>query len=145
MSFHVMSCPHVTSHHVTSYHVESRRTVTRPTCQLTSSNRNQFKLSMTVFVGCLEVCYGFFSSCLHKWEPKLKPRMHNFYKTIICHGGPRNFQSLGNYKLAQLIFWTGYGYCHAIISCNTDYIWMWCLGHFLSPLLVGKKKLLFWD
>ena len=46
------------SHHVTSYHFESRGTVTRPTlhCQLTSSTRNQFKLSMTVFVGCPEGC-----------------------------------------------------------------------------------------
>ena len=51
------SC-HVMSHHVTSYHFESRGTVTQPTlhCQLTSSTRNQFKLSMTVFVGCLEGC-----------------------------------------------------------------------------------------
>ena len=66
-SRHVMSCHimsrlapscHVMSHHVTSYHVESRGTVTRPTlhCQLTSSTRNQFKLSMTVFVGCPEGC-----------------------------------------------------------------------------------------
>ena len=72
MSYHVMSrhvtsrhvmshlapsC-HVMSYHVTSYHVESRGTVTRPTlhCQLTSSTRNQFKLSMTVFVGCPEGC-----------------------------------------------------------------------------------------
>ena len=62
MSYHVMShlapsC-HVMSYHVTSYHVESRGTVTRPTlhCQLTSSTRNQFKLSMTVFVGCSEGC-----------------------------------------------------------------------------------------
>ena len=61
-SCHVMShlspsC-HVMSYHVTSYHVESRGTVTRPTlyCQLTSSTRNQFKLSMTVFVGCPEGC-----------------------------------------------------------------------------------------
>ena len=62
MSRHVTSCPvmsrHVMSHHVTSYHFESRRTVTQPTlhCQLTSSTRNQFKLSMTVFVGCPEGC-----------------------------------------------------------------------------------------
>ena len=65
MPHHVTSCHisnvtscHVTSHHVTSYHVESRGTVTRPTlhCQLTSSTRNQFKLSMTVFVGCPEGC-----------------------------------------------------------------------------------------
>ena len=57
MSRHVTSC-HVMSYHVTSYHVESRGTVTRPTlhCQLTSSTRNQFKLSMTVFVGCPEGC-----------------------------------------------------------------------------------------
>ena len=61
-SCHVMShlapsC-HVMSYHVTSYHVESRGTVTRPTlhCQLTSSTRNHFKLSMTVFVGCPEGC-----------------------------------------------------------------------------------------
>ena len=61
-SCHVMShlapsC-HVMSYHVTSYHVERRGTVTRPTlhCQLTSSTRNQFKLSMTVFVGCPEGC-----------------------------------------------------------------------------------------
>ena len=61
-SCHVMShlapsC-HVMSYHVTSYHVESRGTVTRPTlyCQLNSSTCNQFKLSMTVFVGCLEGC-----------------------------------------------------------------------------------------
>ena len=56
-SCHVTSC-HVMSYHVTSYHVESRGTVTRPTlhCQLTSSTRNQFKLSMTVFVGCPEGC-----------------------------------------------------------------------------------------
>ena len=61
-SCHVMShlspsC-HVMSYHVTSYHVESRGTVTRPTlhCQLTSYTRNQFKLSMTVFVGCPEGC-----------------------------------------------------------------------------------------
>ena len=61
-SCHVMSrlapsC-HVMSYHVTSYHVESRGTVTRPTlhCQLTSSTCNQFKLSMTVFVGCPEGC-----------------------------------------------------------------------------------------
>ena len=66
-SCHVTSC-HVMSHlapschvmpyHVTSYHVESRGTVTRPTlhCQLTSSTRNQFKLSMTMFVGCPEGC-----------------------------------------------------------------------------------------
>ena len=61
-SCHVMShlapsC-HVMSYHVTSYHVESRGTVTRPTlhCQLTSSTRNQFKLSMTMFVGCPEGC-----------------------------------------------------------------------------------------
>ena len=49
---------YVMSHHVTSYHFESRGTVTRPTlhCQLTSSTRNQFKLSMTVFVGCPEGC-----------------------------------------------------------------------------------------
>ena len=54
---HVTSC-HVMSYHVTSYHVESGGTVTRPTlhCQLTSSTRNQFKLSMTVFVGCPECC-----------------------------------------------------------------------------------------
>ena len=67
MSRHVTSCHvmshlapscHVMSYHVTSYHVESRGTVTRPTlyCQLTSSTRNQFKLSMTVFVGCPEGC-----------------------------------------------------------------------------------------
>ena len=64
-SCHVTSCHilprHVTSCHImfnTSYHVESRGTVTRPTlhCQLTSSTRNQFKLSMTVFVGCPEGC-----------------------------------------------------------------------------------------
>ena len=61
-SCHVMShlapsC-HVMSYHVTSYHFESRGTVTGPTlhCQLTSSTRNQFKLSMTVFVGCPEGC-----------------------------------------------------------------------------------------
>ena len=61
-SCHVMShlapsC-HVMSYHVTSYHVKSRGTVTRPTLhyQLTSSTRNQFKLSMTVFVGCPEGC-----------------------------------------------------------------------------------------
>ena len=61
-SCHVMShlapsC-HVMSYLVTSYHVESRGTVTRPTlhCQLTSSTRNQFKLSMTMFVGCPEGC-----------------------------------------------------------------------------------------
>ena len=61
-SCHVMShlapsC-HVMSYHFTSYHIESRGTVTRPTlhCQLTSSTRNQFKLSMTVFVGCPEGC-----------------------------------------------------------------------------------------
>ena len=66
-SCHVTSC-HVVSHlapscqvmsyHVTSYHVESRGTVTRPMlyCQLTSSTRNLFKLSMTVFVGCPEGC-----------------------------------------------------------------------------------------
>ena len=62
MSRHVTSCPvmsrHAMSHHVTSYHFESRGTVTQPTlhCQLTSSTRNQFKLSMTVFVGCPEGC-----------------------------------------------------------------------------------------
>ena len=67
MSHHVTSCHvmshlalscHVMSYHVTSYHVESRGTVTRPTlhCQLTSSTRNQFKLSMTVFVGCPKGC-----------------------------------------------------------------------------------------
>ena len=72
MSYHVMSCHvmwchvmsrlapscHVMSHHVTSYHFKSRGTVTQPTlhCQLTSSTRNQFKLSMTVFVGCPEGC-----------------------------------------------------------------------------------------
>ena len=67
MSRHVTSCHvmshlapscHVMSYHVTSYHVESRGTVTRPPlhCQLTSSTRNQFKLSMTVFVGCPEGC-----------------------------------------------------------------------------------------
>ena len=72
MSYHVMSCHvmwchvmsrlapscHVMSHHVTSYHFESRGTVTQPTlhCQLTSSTPNQFKLSMTVFVGCPEGC-----------------------------------------------------------------------------------------
>ena len=62
MSCHVMShlapsC-HVMSYHVTSYHVESGGTVTRPTlhCQLTSSTRNQFKLSMTMFIGCPEGC-----------------------------------------------------------------------------------------
>ena len=58
-SFHVMS-RHVSHvmYHVTSYHVESRGTVTRLTlhCQLTSSTRNQYKLSMTVFVGCPEGC-----------------------------------------------------------------------------------------
>ena len=62
MSRHVTSCPvmsrHVMSHHVTSYHFKSRGTVTQPTlhCQLTSSTRNQFKLGMTVFVGCPEGC-----------------------------------------------------------------------------------------
>jgi len=67
MSRHVTSCHvmshlatscHVMSYHVTSYHVESRGTVTRPTlhCQLTSSTRNQFKLSKTVFVGCPKGC-----------------------------------------------------------------------------------------
>ena len=67
MSRHVTSCHvmarlapscHVISYLVTSYHVESRGTVPRPTlhCQLTSSTRNQFKLSMTVFVGCPEGC-----------------------------------------------------------------------------------------
>ena len=62
MSRHVTSCPvtshHAMSHHVTSYHFESRGTVTQPTlhCQLTSSTRNQFKSSMTVFVGCPEGC-----------------------------------------------------------------------------------------
>ena len=62
MSRHVTSCPvmsrHAMSHHVTSYHFESRGTVTQPTlhCQLTSSTCNQFKLSMTVFVGCPEGC-----------------------------------------------------------------------------------------
>ena len=62
MSRHVTSCPvmsrHAMSHHVMSYHFESRGTVTQPTlhCQLTSSTRNQFKLSMTVFVGCPEGC-----------------------------------------------------------------------------------------
>ena len=57
MSHLAPSC-HVMSYYVTSYHVESRGTVTRPTlhCQLTSSTRNQFKLSMTVFVGCPEGC-----------------------------------------------------------------------------------------
>ena len=55
---HLAPSCHVMSYHVTSYHVESRGTVTRPTlhCQLTSSTRNQFKLSMTVFVGCPEGC-----------------------------------------------------------------------------------------
>ena len=52
---------HVTSRHVTSCHIlprPRRGTVTRPTlhCQLTSSTRNQFKLSMTMFVGCPEGC-----------------------------------------------------------------------------------------
>ena len=67
MSRHVTSCHvmshlapscHVMSYHVTSYHVKSRGTITRPTlhCQLTSSTRNQFKLSMTMFVGCPEGC-----------------------------------------------------------------------------------------
>ena len=61
-SCHVMShlapsC-HVMPYHVTSYHVESRGTVTRPTlnCQLTSFTRNQFKISMTMFVGCPKGC-----------------------------------------------------------------------------------------
>ena len=55
---HLASSCHVMSYHVTSYHVESRGTVTRPTlhCQPTSSTCNQFKLSMTVFVGCPEGC-----------------------------------------------------------------------------------------
>ena len=55
---HLAPSCHVMSYHVTSYHVESRGTVTRPTLhsQLTSSTRNQFKLSMTVFVGCPEGC-----------------------------------------------------------------------------------------
>ena len=71
MSRHVTSCPvmsrHVMPHHVTSYHVESRGTVTRPTlhCQLTSSTRNQFKLSMTVFVGCPEGCRYHTASALY--------------------------------------------------------------------------------
>ena len=74
MSYHVMS-RHVTSRHVTSCHILPRhvtschimlRHITSkvagrsrgPTlhCQLTSSTRNQFKLSMTVFVGCPEGC-----------------------------------------------------------------------------------------
>ena len=64
MSYHVMS-RHVTSRHVTSCHILPRHVtschimlrhitskVTRPTlhCQLTSSTRNQFKLSMTARV-----------------------------------------------------------------------------------------------
>ena len=61
-SSHVMShlARHVTSCHIMLRHItsKSRGTVTRPTlhCQLTSSTRNQFKLSMTVFVGCPEGC-----------------------------------------------------------------------------------------
>ena len=64
-SRHVTSC-HIFPRHVTSCHimlrhahVESRGTVTQTNrlhCQLTSSTRNQFKLSMTVFVGCPEGC-----------------------------------------------------------------------------------------
>ena len=106
MSRHVTSCHvmshlapscHVMSYHVTSYHVENRGTVTRPTlhCQLTSSTRNQFKLSMTVFVGCPEGCryntasvvydlvhlYSFINinDQLHKWCNKL---YHLIFK---CH------------------------------------------------------------
>ena len=65
---HLAPSCHVMSYHVTSYHVESRGTVTRPTlhCQLTSSTRNQFKLSMTVFVGFPEGCrYNTASAVYH--------------------------------------------------------------------------------
>ena len=64
MSRHVVS-RNVTSCHVTSCHVMShlavlprprRGTVTRPTLHCQLSTRNQFKLSMTVFVGCPEGC-----------------------------------------------------------------------------------------
>ena len=80
MSRHVTSCPvmsrHAMSHHVTSYHLESRGTVTQPTlyCQLTSSTRNQFKLSMTVFVGCPEGCRYHTASAVY-----------DLVKTLICN------------------------------------------------------------
>ena len=94
MSHHVTSCPvmsrHVMSHHVTSYHVESHGTVTRPTlhCQLTSSTRNQFKLSMAVFVGCPEGCRYHTASAVYDLVPNqiILILHNNMYKctTGLC-------------------------------------------------------------
>ena len=62
MSRHVTSC-HILPRHVTSCHIMLRHITSKVAgrsrdqtlhCQLTSSTRNQFKLSMTVFVGCPE-------------------------------------------------------------------------------------------
>ena len=90
-SCHVMShlapsC-HVMSYHVTSYHVESRGTVTRPTlhCQLTSSTRNQFKLSMTVFVGCPEGCRYHTASAVYDLVLYLKNKRREERSHVYKH------------------------------------------------------------
>ena len=107
MSRHVTSCPvmsrHAMSHHVTSYHFESRGTVTQPTlhCQLTSSTRNQFKLSMTVFVGCPEGCryhtasavYDLVSSNLQPYYIEYPPSSYLSSKSLLFFSNP---QQLGN-------------------------------------------------
>ena len=102
MSHHVTSCHvmsrHVkwcTSCHVMSYHLMSRRvtschilprprrgTVTRPTlhCQLTSSTRNQFKLSMTMFVGCPEGCRYNTASAVYDLVPSLSRPHEQFFQ-----------------------------------------------------------------
>ena len=122
MSYHVMSrhvtSRHVTSchilpvvsRHVTSYHVESRGTVTRPTlhCQLTSSTRNQFKLSMTMFVGCPEGCryntasavyshkqyYCYKCQIINNYFLKLNKRLSGIFVIIVVMIREKNLISL---------------------------------------------------
>ena len=98
MSYHVMS-RHVTSRHVTSCHIlprPRRGTVTRPTlhCQLTSSIRNQFKLSMTMFVGCPEGCRYNTASAV--------------YDLVLFFHSPfvlRNYQTDSHQIFRNCVFW----------------------------------------
>ena len=129
---------YVLSHHVMSYHFESRGTVTGPTlhCQLTSSTRNQFELSMTVFVGCPEGCryhtasavydlvftyYCLILQYLHAWIWIETAKISVFIKTF----------SLSDQRLFtfHVITWLNFGLEHTGAHANV----LWLTYKFFSP------------
>ena len=87
---------YVMSHHVTSYHFESRGTVTRPT--LHCHTRNQFKLSMTVFVGCPEGCRYHTASAVYDLVYFL---FYFFYSTLVL----RNYPTDSHQIFRNCVFW----------------------------------------